>query len=399
MAEQPLTYDMLPPPPPPRSVWWRDERFLQFLAQAIFVIIVAGIGYFLFQNMVQSLAKQGMALGYGFLASPTGFDISTSLIEHTRESSNLRALTVGVLNTIVASILGIVLATILGVGVGIASLSRNYLVNRFAWGYIEIFRNIPLLLVIFFTYTLVIFNLPAIRKSFHLPGEIYLSNRGLYVPKPLPTATTGLYLIIAAVLLAVILGLVVRLGKRRRLDYFQLSLVTLGLWLLGLAAVWLVLPQAPFEFDLPRLKGLNFVGGSEFTPEFVAIVLGLVLGSAPFIADTVRAGIQSVSKGQVDAARALGMSGYLTMRLIIFPQALRVIIPPMTSNYLSLTKNSTLAAAVGYPELLHVSSSITSQTGRAVEMMSILMMIYLTLSLLTSLVMNWYNKRVQLVER
>ncbi|MBE7556202.1 MAG: ABC transporter permease subunit [Anaerolineales bacterium] len=390
---------MLPPPPPPRSAWWRDERFLQFLAQAVFVIIVAGIGYFLFQNMVQSLAKQGMVLGYEFLESPTGFDISTSLIEHARESSNLRSIAVGVINTIVASLLGIVLATILGVLVGIASLSRNYLVNRFAWSYIEIFRNIPLLLVIFFTYTLVIFNLPAVRKSFHLPGEIFLSNRGLYMPKPLATATTGLYLIIGVVLLIGTFILVVKFGRRRKLDYFQMSLITLGIWLLGLLAAWLVLPEAPFQFELPRLKGLNYVGGAEFTPEFVAIVLGLVLGSAPFIADTVRAGIQSVSKGQVDAARALGMSGYLTMRLIIFPQALRVIIPPMTSNYLSLTKNSTLAAAVGYPELLHVSSSITSQTGRAVEMMSILMAIYLALSLLTSLVMNWYNKRVQLVER
>ncbi len=399
MAEQTLTYEMLPPPPPPRSAWWRDERFLQFLAQAVFVIIVAGIGYFLFQNMVQSLAKQGMVLGYEFLESPTGFDISTSLIEHARESSNLRSIAVGVINTIVASLLGIVLATILGVLVGIASLSRNYLVNRFAWSYIEIFRNIPLLLVIFFTYTLVIFNLPAVRKSFHLPGEIFLSNRGLYMPKPLATATTGLYLIIGVVLLIGTFILVVKFGRRRKLDYFQMSLITLGIWLLGLLAAWLVLPEAPFQFELPRLKGLNYVGGAEFTPEFVAIVLGLVLGSAPFIADTVRAGIQSVSKGQVDAARALGMSGYLTMRLIIFPQALRVIIPPMTSNYLSLTKNSTLAAAVGYPELLHVSSSITSQTGRAVEMMSILMAIYLALSLLTSLVMNWYNKRVQLVER
>jgi general L-amino acid transport system permease protein len=399
MAEQTLTSEMLPPPPPPRSAWWRDERFLQFLAQAVFVMIVAGIGYFLFQNMVQSLAKQGMVLGYEFLESPTGFDISTSLIEHARESSNLRSITVGVINTIVASLLAIVLATILGVLVGIASLSRNYLVNRFAWSYIEIFRNIPLLLVIFFTYTLVIFNLPAVRKSFHLPGEIFLSNRGLYVPKPLATATTGLYLIMGVVLLIGAFILVVNFGRRRKLDYFQMSLITLGIWLLGLLVAWFVLPEAPFQFELPRLKGLNYVGGAEFTPEFVAIVLGLVLGSAPFIADTVRAGIQSVSKGQVDAARALGMSGYLTMRLIIFPQALRVIIPPMTSNYLSMTKNSTLAAAVGYPELLHVSSSITSQTGRAVEMMSILMAIYLTLSLLTSLVMNWYNKRVQLVER
>lgn len=398
MAEQ-TPVQVILPPPTRRGVWWRDERFLQFLAQAIFVLVVAGIFYFLFQNMVQALAKQGMKLGYEFLESATGFDISTSLIDHTRESSNLRSLVVGLLNTIVASLLSIVLATIIGVVVGIASLSRNYLVNRIAWIYIEVFRNIPLLLVIFFTYTIVIYSLPAIRKSIHLPGEIFLSNRGLYLPKPYPTDNTIIYLVIEAVILLMAIILSVSIARRRKLDNFQASLLALGMWLIGLIVGWLVLPGPPFQFDLPRLKGLNFVGGAEFTPEFVAIVLGLVLGSAPFIADTVRAGIQNVSKGQVEAARALGMSGYLTMRLIIFPQALRVIIPPMTSNYLSLTKNSTLAAVVGYPELLHVSSSITSQTGRVVEMMSILMGIYLVLSLVTSLLMNWYNKRIQLVER
>ncbi len=398
MAAQTPIYEDLPPPPG-GGRWWRDERFLQFFTQAVFVLLVVGVFYFLYQNMVQSLAKQGMVLGYKFLQSPTGFDISTSLIAHSRESSNLRTLMVGVINTIIASVLGIVLSTIVGVVVGVASLSRNYLVNRLAWIYIEIFRNIPLLLVIFFTYTIVIYNLPVIKKSLHLPGEIFLNNRGLYIPKPYSTPSTTLYLVIGVVILLLGIILSVTLARRYKLDNFQASLITLGVWLVGLIVVWVLFPEPPFQFDVPKLKGLNFIGGSEFTPEFMAIVLGLVLGSSPFIADTVRAGIQHVSKGQVEAAKALGMSSYLTMRLVIFPQALRIIIPPMTSNYLSMTKNSTLAAAVGYPELLHVSSSITSQTGRVVEMMSILMAIYLTLSLTTSLLMNWYNKQIQFVER
>lgn len=379
--------------------WLLDERFLQILAQVVFAAIILAVGYLLYQNMTRALAKQGMVLGYGFLDITSGFDISFKLIEHTRASSNLTAIAVGLLNTILAAIISIILSTILGIIVGIMRVSRNFLVNRIAWLYIEIFRNIPLLLVIIASYAVIIYSVPVINKAIVLPGPSYLSNRGLYIPKLLPTPQTTLYVVLLPVW--IILATVVTrwIVKHKRLDNFIGTLIALGIILALSAIAWLAMPAAPFGVDIPVRKGLNYTGGLAFPPEFTAIVLGLVLGSSPFVADTVRAGLQSVSKGQIEAAHALGLSGYLTMRLVIFPQAMRVIIPPMTSNFLSLTKNSSLASAVAYPELVHVSSTITSQTGRAVEMMTIMMICYAIMSLLTSLFMNWYNNRVKIVER
>jgi general L-amino acid transport system permease protein len=398
VSETPAT---LPPSKGPRrwASWLLDERVLQVLAQVIFVGVILWVGYALYQNMAASLAKQGMKLGFSFLKQVSGFDISIKYIEHTRQSPNWVAIEVAIINTIVASVISIVLSTILGVIVGVMRISSNFLVNRIAWLYIEIFRNIPLLLVIIFSYAMIVFNLPNVKNAIVLPGPSYLSNRGLYIPGLTPTETTRTYLILLAVGLVVAILLARGFMRRFRLDGFIGSLITLGIWLVLAALAWTFLPQAPFLVDIPAKRGLNYTGGISFPPEFVGIVLGLVLGSSPFTADTVRAGLQSVPKGQIEASHALGMSGYQTLRLVIFPQAMRVIIPPMTSNYLSLTKNSSLASVIAYPEVVHISSTITSQSGRAVEMMLVMMAIYGTLSLLTSMFMNWYNNRVKLVER
>ena len=381
------------------TAWLFDERFLQVLAQIIFAAVVILVAWLLYQNMARALAKQGMVLGFNFLRLNSGFDVGFTLIKQSRESSNWTTIEVGILNTILVSVISIILSTILGVVVGIMRVSSNLLANRIAWFYIEIFRNIPLLLVIVFTYTVYVFNLPNVKQALLLPGPSYLSNRGLNIPSLVPSATSNTYLVILLVcLVAAIFGawLIV---KRFRLDNFIGTLIGLGILLvLGIIA-WLVLPLAPFTVDYPVRTGLNYTGGLALPPELMGIVIGLVLGSSPFTADTVRAGLQSVSKGQIEAAHALGLSSYQTMRLVIFPQAMRVIVPPMTSNYLSLTKNSSLASAIAFPEIVAVSKTITSQTGRAVEIMAIMMGIYATLSLLTSYFMNWYNNRVRIVER
>lgn len=381
------------------TTWLFDERVLQALAQLLFAILILGLGYAMYQNMVHALAKQGMMLGFSFLRQISGFDISIKLLPHTRASSNLVAIQVGVINTLVASLLSIILSTILGVIVGIMRVSRNYLANRIAWLYIEIFRNIPLMLVIIASYAVYVYNLPNVRQSIVLPGPSYLSNRGLYIPSLVPTAHTSAYLLVLGAALVVAIFCARFIIRRQRWDNFIGFLITMGIAaVVGLIA-WFIFPQAPFGVDIPVKRGLNYTGGLSLPPELMGIVIGLVLGSSPFTADTVRAGLQSVSKGQIEAARALGMSSYQTMRLIIFPQAMRVIVPPMTSNYLSLTKNSSLASAIAYPELVHISSTITSQTGRSVEITLVQMGIYATISLLTSLFMNWYNSKVKIVER
>jgi general L-amino acid transport system permease protein len=381
------------------AAWLLDERVLQVLAQVIFGAVVVLVAFLLYQNMARALAKQGMVLGYNFLRLTSGFDISFKLIEHSRESSNLRAIEVGILNTILAAAISIVLSTVLGVIVGIMRVSRNFLVNRIAWLYIEIFRNVPLLLVIIASYSVYIYNLPLVNKAVVLPGPSYLSNRGLNIPSLVSTEITATYLILLLVCLGAAIFTARWIVKRFRLDNFLGALITLGIVLVLGTATWFALPASPFTLDIPVKQGLNFTHGITLPPELIGIIVGLVLGSSPFTADTVRAGLQSVSKGQIEAAHALGFSGYQTMRLVIFPQAMRVIVPPMTSNYLSLTKNSSLASVIAFPEIVHISSTITSQTGRAVEIMSIVMIIYATLSLITSLFMNWYNDRVRIVER
>jgi general L-amino acid transport system permease protein len=381
--------------------FWRDERFLQALGQAAFLLLVLFLAYALYNNMVRALQQQGLVTGFSFLQQTAGFDIGERLISYSRSSSYLRAFQVGLLNTILVSALGILFATALGMVVGVARLSTNYLVKSIAKAYIEIIRNIPLLVLLVFWYTGFFLKLPTIKEAWILPGPIYFTNRGIVIPWGIPTASFRTYLWILTFGLLITLGMTWllilkgrRTGRPPRVTLW--SLVTfLGVAVLG----WLLLPQSPLTVDIPYIDGLNIAAGLTLSPEFMALVSGLVIYTAAFIGEIVRAGVQSVSKGQLEAARALGLNAFQSLRLVVFPQALRVIVPPLTSQYLNLTKNSSLAIAIGYPELFSVSGTIFNQTGRAVEVITLIMATYLSISLLTSLFMNWYNRKVRLAER
>lgn len=390
------------PPSQHRIPFWRDERILHILSQVFVFVAVASTIYWLYANMTRSLAAINLPISFRFLNITAGFDIGQTLIEYSRSSTYLQAYFVGVLNTVIVALWGNLFATVLGIIVGVSWLSSNWLVSRLARIYIEIFRNIPLLVFLIFWYGGVFLKLPSVQDALAI-GPLIFSNRGVSMPWGIPTETfqTFLFLLAGGIVVAIGVGYVLtRQGKKTG----RMPLITLWslLTFLGVALVgWFVLPQAPLLFEIPAKPetGFNIVGGNTFSPEFMALLSGLVLYTAAFIGEVVRAGIQAVSKGQTEAARALGLTGFQTLRLVVFPQALRVIIPPLTSQYLNLTKNSSLAVAVGYPDLVQVYGTIINQSGRAVEMTAIMMATYLSFSLLTSLVLNVYNKRIQLVER
>jgi len=393
-------------PPRPTSpmrlsrAFWRDERVIQVAAQILFLALVIWVGSIALRNMLMSLQQQGLVLGFDSLNSGAGFDISDAPIPYSSADTFARALQVGLLNTILVSVLGIVLSTLLGIVVGVARLSSNWLVNRIAWVFVEVMRNVPLLVLLVFIYTAFFLKLPRARQALSF-GPIYLSNRGVAVPWGEPTDTWSLYVsvLIGALIAGAVVGLAMRWWQNRSgrpRPQVVPSLLTMTLIaLIG----WFALPQPPLALSLPEIAGFNFRGGRVLSPEFMALLIGLVIYTAAFIGEVVRAGIQAVPKGQIEAARALGLTPSRTLRLVVFPQALRVIIPPVTNQYLNLTKNSTLAVAIGYPDLFAISGTIINQTGRAVEMIAVVMAVYLMLSLVTSLVMNWYNRRVRLVER
>ena len=373
-----------------------------YSARSLVVVVVLGLGLFFYNNMITGLReKHTVAISFSFLSQTAGFDIGESLIEYSREKTYARAFVVGLLNTFQVAFLGIIFATALGVVIGVMRLSTNYLINRIAAVYIEIFRNIPLLVLLIFWAQAVFLKLPRVNEAITLPGPIFLSNRSVAVPWGTPTESWGAYLIVlaAGVVLGAIIAYVMReQGKRTG----RMPLITLW-FLVTVAAVglvgWLVLPQ-PLTLDQPFLDGFNIAGGKVLSQQFMALLSGLIIYTAAFIAEVVRAGIQSVSKGQREASTALGLSPAQTLRLIIFPQSLRVIIPPLTSQYLNLTKNSSLAIAIGYPDLFAVAgSTILNQTGREIEVFALIMGTYLSLSLITSLLMNIYNRRIRLVER
>ncbi len=379
---------------------WRDERFLQALSQVVFLLLVlVGIGV-LINNMINGLSRQGMTLGFGFFTQVSGFDVSETPIPYSRSSAYWEAFVVGLLNTLRVSFFGIILATLLGVVIGVARLSSNVLISGLAKVYVEIFRNLSLLVFLVFWYAGIFLKLPRVKDAIVVWDAVLLTNRGIGIPWGIPTETFRpfVYSLIGGAVLAVALALVlIWRGKqtgRMPLVWFWAFLV----WLAVAVVSWWVLPD-PLEWDFPYVKGLNLAGGRIFSPEFMALLSGLVVYTSAFIAEVVRAGILSVPKGQWEAARALGLSGFQSLRMVIFPQALRLIVPPLTSQYLNLTKNSSLAVAIGYPDLFYVSNTIINQSGRAVEMISLVMLVYLTFSLLTSLFMNWYNEKIRLVER
>jgi general L-amino acid transport system permease protein len=385
-----------------RPPFWRDERILAVLSQVIVVALVAGLLYFLYSNLMAALrVRFTNPISFDFWGQTAGFDIKEFLIPYDRASSYGRAFMVGLLNTLIVAIFGVIFATILGIFIGVLRLSRNFLVNRIAGAYVDFFRNIPLLLLLIFWSQAVFLKLPRVQEAVILPGPIFLSQRGVAVPWGTPTDSWSLflYLLLAGLVVALLAGVVLRQISLNTSYKPVISLWVVGIFLAVAVIGWVVLP-APFTFTAPELAGFNTRGGRVLSPEFMAILSGLVIYTAAFIAEIVRSGIQAVNKGQREAASALGLTSFQTLRLVIFPQALRVIIPPLTSQYLNLTKNSSLAIAVGYPDLFAVAgNTIRNQTGREIEVFLLVMGVYLSLSLLTSLIMNWYNRRIRLVER
>ena len=380
--------------------FWRDERVLRVLGQIVFLVFVVSFFYYLYNNMMTALAAQGMTPSFAFLENTAGFDIGESMIEYVRSDSYGRALTVGIINTVYVSIIGIFFATIFGVILGVARLSTNFIVAKLSSIYLEILRNIPLLVLLVFWYSAVFITLPRVKEAIVI-GPAFLSNRGIVVPWGIPSETWSAYLAILGVALFAALALtwqLKRIGEKTGRP--PLTIVWSPLAFIVIAAIgWFVLPQAPMVVEYPELTGLNFTGGYIFSPEFMALLSGLVIYTAAFVGEIVRAGIMSVSKGQTEAAKALGLNSFQTLRLIIFPQAMRVIVPPLASQYLNLTKNSSLAVAIGYPDLFAIGGTSLNQSGRAVEVIALMMGLYLFSSLVTSAFMNWYNKKIKLVER
>jgi general L-amino acid transport system permease protein len=358
---------------------------------------VVAIGWFLVSNTLTNLSARHIATGFGFMDREAGFGISEHLIAYAPSDSYIRAFAVGLLNTLEVSVLGIVLTTLLGVVMGIARLSRNWLVARLASAYVEAMRNVPVLLLLLFCYTVITVSLPLSRNAFNLFDCIFLSNRGLRIPSLIwdSSALMVMWAFLSGLLICFFLARWSRKRQERTGQYFPLLWSGLGL-IFGLPLLAYLGMGASLSFDVPHLAGFNFSGGSTVSPEFAALLLGLVVYTGAFIAEIVRSGILAVSYGQTEAALALGLSRMQVLRLVVLPQSLRVIIPPLTSQYLNLVKNSPLAVAIGFPDLVSVANTAINQTGQAVEGVSIIMGIYLAISLLLSLVMNWYNKRVAL---
>jgi general L-amino acid transport system permease protein len=388
--------------PPPQFVF-RLKRALGGRAgwsgvalQIVFVIALLWIGYEIVANARANLEAERITSGFGFLNNTAGFDVSQSLIPYTGSDTYTRVFLVGLANTFLVSIIGIVFATIIGFAVGLGRLSPNWLLSRIAGGYVELVRNLPVLFQILFWYLAVLAALPGPRQSIALFDSFFLSNRGLVIPRAIPQAGWEPFLI--AVLVAIAAALALRHYARRQL--FEKGRA-IHIWpyvtglLIGLPLVSTLIFGVPVTFELPQLKGFNFAGGTRVIPEFVALTVALSTYTAAFIAEVVRAGIQSVHKGQMEAGASLGLSRGATLRLIVVPQAMRVILPPLTNQYLNLTKNSSLAVAIGYPDLVSVFAGTTlSQTGQAIEIIAITMGVYLLLSLTTSAIMSFYGWRL-----
>lgn len=378
---------------------WTNERSRGYIFQILVVLGLALFIAFIVSNTVANLQRAGLASGYGFLADPAFFDINQRLIEFSSQSTAGRALVVGLLNTILVSAMGIITATLIGFSAGVMRLSKNWILSRTITTYVEFTRNVPVLLQIIFWWA-ILTGLPKVRDSLSLGDVAFMNNRGIRMPSPITEPGFG-WVFAAFIVGAIATFLVAKWAKRRQEQtgqIFPVLWVGLGL-IIGLPViVYLILGQ-PLSWDIPERTRFNFRGGFNVTPELIALWLALSSYTGAFISENVRAGILSVSKGQSEAAFALGLRSNQTMRLIVIPQALRVIIPPTTSQFLNLTKNSSLAIAIGYQDLVSIGGTILNNSGQALEVVGIWMAVYLSLSLLTSAFMNWYNKRIALVER
>ena len=386
---------------PPRVAIYNRPKIRAVFYQLVLLAALLWLGVEIALNAKANLDAQKITSGFGFLDNTAGFGINQSLIAYNEADTYARVFFVGLLNTLLVAAIGIVLATILGFLVGLARLSPNWLVARLAGGYVELIRNLPLLFQLLFWYLAVLGTLPGPRQSISLFGEIFLNNRGIIVPAPVAGEGTGA--VIAVFALSVIATVALRVwAKRRQMRTGrQFPLFWAGLALvIGPPLVALVAMGFPIRFESPELRGFNFVGGVRLLPEFIALLVALTTYTAAFIAEVVRAGVLAVPREQTEAAFALGLRRGLALRLIVVPQALRVIVPPLTNQYLNLTKNSSLAVAVGYPDLFAVfAGTALHQTGQAIEIIAITMAVYLAISLITSALMNWYNARIQVAER
>jgi general L-amino acid transport system permease protein len=386
---------------PPRAALLDDPKFRGIVYQILLCLLIALAAAAVVRNVTENLARNRITSGFGFLDQTAGFDISQTLIDYSVQTSTYgRAFWVGLLNTLLIAGLGIVLATVWGFVIGIARLSRNWLVANVARGYVELIRNIPLLLQLLFWYNAVLKALPEMRESIVFGGAV-LNNRGLFLPQPNFGPGTGLVALAFVIGIASALGL--RLAAKRRLERTGQTIPVFGSSLalvIGLPVIAFLLAGAEVRLVHPELGRFNVRGGVEILPEFGALLFGLVVYTAAFIAEVVRAGLLSVSRGQTEAAAALGLRRRQILNLIVIPQAKRVIIPPLTNQYLNLTKNSSLAVAIGYPDFVQIfTGTVLNQTGQAVEVVVITLAVYLALSLTTSAAMNWYNARVAYVGR
>jgi general L-amino acid transport system permease protein len=386
---------------PKQRLTLSDPKVRAWLFQIITVIAVVAMGWYLFDNTQTNLQHRGITSGFGFLQNSAGFGIAQHLISFTESDSYARVFLIGLLNTLLVTFIGVILATLLGFVVGVARLSNNWIINKLATVYVEVFRNIPPLLQILFWYFAVFLTLPGPRAAHGFLGSFFVSSRGLNMPAAITNDATWPFLI-SIVLAIVAIVLMARWANKR----FEATGVPFHKFWAGLALL-IVIPAlcalifgSPVHWELPELKGFNFVGGWVLIPELLALTLALSVYTAAFIAEIVRSGIKSVTHGQTEAARSLGLRPGPTLRKVIIPQAMRVIIPPLTSQYLNLAKNSSLAAGIGYPEMVSLfAGTVLNQTGQAIEVIAITMSVYLAISISISLLMNWYNKRIALIER
>ncbi|MQB15533.1 MULTISPECIES: amino acid ABC transporter permease [Pseudomonas] len=386
---------------PKQKLSFSDPKVRAWLFQIITIVAVVSLGWYLFHNTQTNLQHRGITSGFDFLERSAGFGIAQHLIDYTESDSYARVFVIGLLNTLLVTVIGVVLATLLGFIIGVARLSPNWMINKLATVYVEVFRNIPPLLQILFWYFAVFLTMPGPRNSHNFGDTFFVSSRGLNMPAAL--ASDGFWPFVASLAVATVaIVLMTRWANKR----FEATGVPFHKFWAGLALL-VVIPTlcvllfgTPLHWEMPRLAGFNFVGGWVLIPELLALTLALTVYTAAFIAEIVRSGIKSVSHGQTEAARSLGLRPGPTLRKVIIPQALRVIIPPLTSQYLNLAKNSSLAAGIGYPEMVSLfAGTVLNQTGQAIEVIAITMSVYLAISISISLLMNWYNKRIALIER
>ncbi|GFM53397.1 amino acid ABC transporter permease [Pseudomonas capsici] len=386
---------------PKQKLSLSDPKVRAWLFQIITVVAVVSLGWFMFDNTQTNLQHRGITSGFSFLERSAGFGIAQHLIDYTEADSYARVFVIGLLNTLLVSVIGIILATILGFIIGVARLSQNWMINKLATVYVEVFRNIPPLLQILFWYTAVFLTLPGPRQAHGYLDMFFVSSRGLNMPKAIPAE--GAWAFLASIVIAIVAVIVMVRWANKRFELtgepFHKFWAALGL-LLVIPGLSMLIFGSPVHWELPQLKGFNFTGGWVLIPELISLTLALTIYTAAFIAEIVRSGIKSVSHGQTEAARSLGLRPGPTLRKVIIPQALRVIIPPLTSQFLNLAKNSSLAAAIGYPEMVSLfAGTVLNQTGQAIEVIAITMSVYLAISISISMLMNWYNKRIALIER